>query len=162
MAKPLVSELGVKQDAFPGKYTRLRTVAYETGQYDAVCTEFCGAGHSRMTAEVTVVDREQYDEWLADNEDEQATAPDSSQSGFIHRHLRVRSLRFVGPGVDLVVVSRVHRPVEQRIVRLDHPLVEVSRELPADVSVTAARGDVLVLLRGRPQVVQLLVRSVAL
>jgi cytochrome c oxidase subunit II len=73
-----ISELGVKQDAFPGEYTRLRTIAYDTGQYDAVCTEFCGAGHSRMTAEVTVVDRESYDEWLADNEGEHATAPESS------------------------------------------------------------------------------------
>lgn len=72
-----ISDLGAKQDAFPGEYTRLRTVAYETGQYDAACTEFCGAGHSRMTAEVTVVDRESYDEWLEENEGEQATAPDA-------------------------------------------------------------------------------------
>lgn len=72
-----ISDLGAKQDAFPGEYTRLRTSVYETGQYDAVCTEFCGAGHSRMSADVIVVDRETYDEWLEENEGEQATAPDT-------------------------------------------------------------------------------------
>ncbi|WP_436343680.1 cytochrome c oxidase subunit II [Natronorubrum sp. FCH18a] len=71
-----VQDLGVKQDAFPGEFTRARTVAYETGQYDAVCAEFCGAGHSRMDADVVVVDREVYDEWLEDNEGERATAPE--------------------------------------------------------------------------------------
>ncbi|WP_306058216.1 cytochrome c oxidase subunit II [Natronococcus wangiae] len=72
-----ISDFGAKQDAYPGEYTRLRTVAYETGQYDATCTEFCGAGHSRMSAEVTVVDRQTYDEWLEENEGELATAPDA-------------------------------------------------------------------------------------
>ncbi|MXV63116.1 cytochrome c oxidase subunit II [Natronorubrum sp. JWXQ-INN-674] len=73
-----VQELGIKQDAFPGEFTRVRTVAYETGQYNAVCTEFCGAGHSRMDATVHVVDPDTYEEWLEEHEDEQATPPDLS------------------------------------------------------------------------------------
>ncbi|MFC4541954.1 cytochrome c oxidase subunit II [Halosolutus amylolyticus] len=71
-----VSDLGVKQDAFPQEYTRLRTNVYETGQYDADCTEFCGAGHSRMDADVIVVEPDAYESWLEDNEGSQATAPD--------------------------------------------------------------------------------------
>ena len=71
-----MQDLGVKQDAFPGDFTRARTHVYETGEYDAVCAEFCGAGHSRMDATVTVVDRETYDEWLSEHEGQQATAPD--------------------------------------------------------------------------------------
>lgn len=70
-----VGELGLKQDAFPGEFTRVRTIVYETGQYDAVCAEFCGSGHSRMDATVTVVDRETYDEWLDEHEDERNVAP---------------------------------------------------------------------------------------
>lgn len=74
-----IPELGVKQDAFPGEFTRVRTVVYETGLYDAVCTEFCGAGHSRMDADVVVVEPDVYDEWLEDNEGERATAPDPGE-----------------------------------------------------------------------------------
>lgn len=70
-----VPGLGVKQDAFPGDYTRARTIISETGRYDAVCAEFCGAGHSRMEGDIFVVDRETYDRWLAENEGDIATAP---------------------------------------------------------------------------------------
>ncbi|SEV89265.1 cytochrome c oxidase subunit II [Natrinema salifodinae] len=63
-----IPDLGVKQDAFPGEYTRARTTVDEPGRYDAVCAEFCGAGHSRMDADVVVVERETYDQWLEDND----------------------------------------------------------------------------------------------
>lgn len=65
-----IPELAVKQDAFPGDFTRARTLVYEPGRYDAVCAEFCGAGHSRMQADVIVVEPETYDQWLAANEGE--------------------------------------------------------------------------------------------
>ncbi|WP_226479035.1 cytochrome c oxidase subunit II [Natrinema amylolyticum] len=65
-----VPDLGVKQDAFPGDYTRARTIVSEPGRYNAVCAEFCGAGHSRMDAAVVVVEPETYDQWLEDNADD--------------------------------------------------------------------------------------------
>ncbi len=74
-----VSELGVKQDAFPDEYTRIRTHVYEPGEYDATCTEFCGAGHSRMRATVVALEPEEYERWLEENADsENATAPSVS------------------------------------------------------------------------------------
>ncbi|QSW98885.1 cytochrome c oxidase subunit II [Haloterrigena alkaliphila] len=69
-------DLGIKQDAFPGDYTRARTTVDEPGRYDVVCAEFCGAGHSRMEGEIVVVDRETYDQWLEENEGTVAEAPD--------------------------------------------------------------------------------------
>lgn len=71
-----VSDLGIKQDAFPGDYTRARTTVDEPGRYDVVCAEFCGAGHSRMEAEVIVVEPETYDQWLAENEGNVTEAPE--------------------------------------------------------------------------------------
>ncbi|MEY7848146.1 cytochrome c oxidase subunit II [Natrarchaeobius sp. A-rgal3] len=65
-----VPDLGLRQDVFPGEETTVRTNVHETGEYDLQCTEFCGAQHSHMLANVTVVDRETYDEWLAEHEDE--------------------------------------------------------------------------------------------
>lgn len=71
-----VPELGVKQDAFPGEYTRLHTNAYEPGEYDGHCVEFCGAGHSRMGVTVVVLEPEEYDAWLEENAgSENASAP---------------------------------------------------------------------------------------
>ncbi|WP_323173703.1 cytochrome c oxidase subunit II [Natrialba sp. PRR66] len=64
-----VPDLGIKQDAFPGDYTRARTIA-EPGRYDAVCAEFCGAGHSRMDADVIVVEPETYDQWIEEHDGE--------------------------------------------------------------------------------------------
>ena len=71
-----VPDLGLKQDAFPGDFTRARTIVDEPGRYDAVCAEFCGAGHSRMDAEIVVVDAETYDQWLEENEGNVTDAPD--------------------------------------------------------------------------------------
>lgn len=73
-----IQELGVKQDVFPGTETYVRTRVDETGVYLAQCLEFCGARHSHMTANVTVVDRDEYERWLEDHrgEDEVTEGPD--------------------------------------------------------------------------------------
>lgn len=59
-----IPKLGVKQDTFPGQTTVIRTHIYESGQYRLFCTEFCGSGHSRMQANVRVVNRSEYRQWL--------------------------------------------------------------------------------------------------
>ncbi|EMA36829.1 cytochrome c oxidase subunit II [Halobiforma nitratireducens] len=72
-------ELGVKRNVYPGEETTIRTLVYEPGEYHAHCTEFCGGGHPEMTATVTVVNRETYDDWLADHEgDTDVTEPPDS------------------------------------------------------------------------------------
>ncbi|WP_226006546.1 cytochrome c oxidase subunit II [Natrinema salinisoli] len=70
-----VPDLAIKQDAFPGRYTRARTIVSEPGRYNAVCAEFCGAGHSRMDATIVVVEPDTYDQWLAETEGENITEP---------------------------------------------------------------------------------------
>ncbi|MCU4973253.1 cytochrome c oxidase subunit II [Halobacteria archaeon AArc-m2/3/4] len=61
----LVPELAVRQDAIPGEYTRVRTVASEPGEYDVRCTEFCGSGHAGMTGTVVVLESDAYEAWLS-------------------------------------------------------------------------------------------------
>lgn len=63
-------ELRVKADAIPGQVDETWFIAEETGEYEAWCYELCGVGHSRMTADVTVVDQEEFDEWYAQTEGE--------------------------------------------------------------------------------------------
>ena len=61
----------VKQDVLPNRYTSVWFEATKEGTYDLFCTEYCGRNHSEMDAEVKVVSRTRFDEWL-----ESAATPD--------------------------------------------------------------------------------------
>lgn len=65
-----VPELSLKQSAFVGEYNTIKTEAYETGSSQFYCTEYCGVGHSQMNGEFMVMDPDDYDEWLADQQEE--------------------------------------------------------------------------------------------
>lgn len=63
--------LGLKGDAIPQQETHTWFVAdeNETGTYEAVCYELCGTGHSYMTAEVTVVPQDDFQDWYQNTSD---------------------------------------------------------------------------------------------
>jgi cytochrome c oxidase subunit 2 len=54
----------IKQDAVPGRATRLWFEATQTGRYHLFCAEYCGAEHSGMRGEIVVMQPEEYAEWL--------------------------------------------------------------------------------------------------
>jgi cytochrome c oxidase subunit 2 len=60
-----VPEFGQKSDAVPGIETTLVITPTRKGEYSLLCTELCGLGHATMRAPVRVVDRAEYDEYLA-------------------------------------------------------------------------------------------------
>lgn len=62
-----IQDLGIKQDVFPGTETYVRTRIRSEGAYLAQCFEFCGSGHAYMQANVTVVDDETYEAWIAEH-----------------------------------------------------------------------------------------------
>ncbi|MFP8952320.1 cytochrome c oxidase subunit II [Natrialbaceae archaeon A-arb3/5] len=64
-----ISDLRVKADAIPGEVDETWFMAEETGEYTAECFELCGFGHSGMTSEVTVLEPDEYEQWV----DEQLT-----------------------------------------------------------------------------------------
>jgi cytochrome c oxidase subunit 2 len=55
----------LKQDAVPGRYTKLIFEPTKVGTYHLFCAEYCGALHSGMIGTVTVMEPEKYQEWLA-------------------------------------------------------------------------------------------------
>jgi cytochrome c oxidase subunit 2 len=63
-----VPEFRVKRDVVPGMYTTLWFEATDLGEYQALCTEYCGAqgpaGHFNMLAKVRVVTWEEYQEFV--------------------------------------------------------------------------------------------------
>lgn len=60
-----VPEFRLKSDAVPGITTKVRLTPSRTGGYDVVCAELCGLGHATMRQQVRVVNRGEYDRWLA-------------------------------------------------------------------------------------------------
>ncbi|WP_435345577.1 cytochrome c oxidase subunit II [Haloarchaeobius sp. HRN-SO-5] len=61
-----VPELGLKQDAVPGRHNYIMTEGTEPGVYQGYCAEFCGTGHSGMMFEVEIMPQDEYEAWLAD------------------------------------------------------------------------------------------------
>jgi cytochrome c oxidase subunit 2 len=61
-----VPEFRLKQDAVPGRYTRMAFTPIRPGTYAVVCAEFCGTNHSRMNAAAVVhPDQASFDAWAS-------------------------------------------------------------------------------------------------
>jgi cytochrome c oxidase subunit 2 len=56
----------IKQDAIPGHITTARFTPTLKGQYEVVCSELCGPGHSEMQSALIVEDQQAYDAFVAD------------------------------------------------------------------------------------------------
>ncbi|RUR30766.1 cytochrome c oxidase subunit II [Vreelandella nanhaiensis] len=65
-----IPRLGGKIDMLPGRVNVIRLEADEPGVYGAQCAEFCGAQHAHMDLYVEAVEREEFDAWLADRQEE--------------------------------------------------------------------------------------------
>jgi cytochrome c oxidase subunit 2 len=61
-------EFRLKQDAIPGQPAQLRFIATKTGTYSVVCAELCGAYHGSMRTQVIVHDREDFTNWVKENQ----------------------------------------------------------------------------------------------
>lgn len=59
----------LKSDTVPGLTTEVRVTPSEEGTFDVVCAELCGLGHSTMRQSVTVVPADEFDTWLADQQE---------------------------------------------------------------------------------------------
>jgi cytochrome c oxidase subunit II len=54
----------VKKDVVPNRYTSVWFEVTEPGEYQVLCTEYCGTAHSEMYAKVVAVERGEFVEWL--------------------------------------------------------------------------------------------------
>jgi len=60
-----ILELNVAKDAIPGKYNALSFLVPAPANYTIFCKEFCGSGHTSMTATLKAVDATTFDTWYA-------------------------------------------------------------------------------------------------
>jgi len=61
----------VKIDAIKGMTTYAWFLPDKIGEFLIMCTEFCGTGHSDMTAILKVVPKEEYDVWIEEEEEDE-------------------------------------------------------------------------------------------
>jgi cytochrome c oxidase subunit II len=63
-----VPEFRLKSDAVPGITTDIRLTPSRLGSYPVVCAELCGIGHSTMRQTVRVVTEDDFESWVADQQ----------------------------------------------------------------------------------------------
>lgn len=81
-----VPEFRVKQDAVPGRFTRLVFTPTAAGTYPVLCTEYCGTDHSRMIAKVVVhPDQQGYDAWVKEGQAPVASLTEHGRTVFTQR-----------------------------------------------------------------------------
>jgi cytochrome c oxidase subunit II len=61
-----VPQFRLKSDAVPGITTHIRLTPDKEGNYEVVCAELCGLGHSTMRQFVRVVPAGEFQKWLSD------------------------------------------------------------------------------------------------
>ncbi len=141
-----VPEFRLKQDAVPGRFTRMTFTPTVAGTYPIVCAEYCGTDHSRMTASVVVhPDQRSFDAWAQDG-----VAPEVSlvelgkkvfqQRGCVACHSLDGSRR-VGPSVR-GLWGKEERFVDGTTVKVDEEYVRESILKPA-AKVTAGFPNVM-------------------
>jgi cytochrome c oxidase subunit 2 len=71
-----VPEFRLKSDAVPGLTTKIRVTPNRIGNYQVVCAELCGIGHSTMRQNVRVVSTTAFTSWI-----DKQKQPASAQAG---------------------------------------------------------------------------------
>lgn len=59
-----IPDFRVKHDAVPNRYSTIWFEVKEAGEYQVLCTEYCGTSHSEMYAKVIAVDRGEFNQWV--------------------------------------------------------------------------------------------------
>ena len=65
----IIPAFRIKIDAVRGMDTYAWFMADELGEFDIQCTEYCGTGHSSMTAKLRIVPEDDYRRWLETEEE---------------------------------------------------------------------------------------------
>jgi len=110
-----VPEFRLKTDAVPGLTTKIRVTPSRLGEYEVVCAELCGLGHSTMRQDVRVVSQEEFAAWIGEQKKEeqgQASAAGGDQASegkrvftedgcaSCHSLADAKSASGIGPGLD--------------------------------------------------------------
>lgn len=68
-----VPDFLTKRDLIPGVRNQIEITPTKTGNYIGHCAEYCGLNHSQMNFNVKVVSKAEYQQWVAEQQAQEAT-----------------------------------------------------------------------------------------
>ncbi|UVC12096.1 cytochrome c oxidase subunit II [Rhizobium sp. TH2] len=80
-----IPALGGKMDMIPGRTNQLTLTPTRAGIYRGPCAEFCGTSHALMLVTAVVMERRDYDRWIA-GRTSRATLPSSDGAVLFVKH----------------------------------------------------------------------------
>ena len=123
-----VPALAGKRDAIPGQETSFKVLPERIDRHEIICGEFCGLQHAVMRGVVEVMPAEEFDAWLAEQEDAQSSGEsdlgEQIWTGVCSKCHGPKYVGDVGPPLEGNPTARDRDSVE-RIVR------NGQREMPA-------------------------------
>ncbi len=85
-----VPDFAVKKDAIPGFVNETWTYVEEPGVYRGECAELCGKAHAFMPIVVNVLEKEEYNSWLAEKKTQVAAIRELAKKTFTKDELMVQ------------------------------------------------------------------------
>jgi cytochrome c oxidase subunit 2 len=138
----------VKQDVIPGRYTTQWFRPTKTGTYPIYCAEFCGTQHSSMIGKVTVMEPQEFDQWLQTGE----AVPLAQSGARLFRSLGCSGCHTPGGVIRAPLLNNLYgKPValeNGRVVRADDRYIRDSILLP-QTEVTAGYQTLMPSFQGQ-------------
>jgi cytochrome c oxidase subunit II len=138
----------VKQDVIPGRYTTQWFRPTKTGTYPIYCAEFCGTQHSSMIGKVTVMEPQEFDQWLQTGE----AVPLAQSGARLFRSLGCSGCHTPGGVIRAPLLNNLYgKPValeNGRVVRADDRYIRDSILLP-QTEVTAGYQPLMPSFQGQ-------------
>ncbi len=118
-----VPQWRLKMDLPPGVETNLLITPDQIGEYDLICTELCGLGHSIMRTKARVVSEQDFQKWIAGRQQAAATGGTAqgkelfvSNCGSCHTLADAGTTARIGPNLDDAVPGMDAAMIKQSIV----------------------------------------------
>jgi cytochrome c oxidase subunit II len=77
-----VPEFRQKQDLLPGQITTIAVTPTRIGEYEVLCTELCGLGHSTMRSAAVVSTQADFDAWKREAQEQTAGGGEGGEAVF--------------------------------------------------------------------------------
>lgn len=117
-----VPEFRQKQDLLPAEVTTLMITPTKIGEYEVLCTELCGLGHSVMRTAAIVTSRAEFDRWKQEAGRQTSGGGDAGEAvfaqngcGSCHALEEANATGTTGPNLDELPqqAERAGKPLEQ-------------------------------------------------
>lgn len=144
----------VKMDVVPGRFTSLWFKPVRTGVFHLFCTEYCGTQHAGMITRVVVHEREDFEQWLADEANfmDRVSPLEAGEILYQRNCIQCHTLTTeskIGPGFKHLVFGETRPMADGSQVVVDEDYIRESILLPNARITAGYEGVVMTSFQGR-------------